>query len=57
MDLNTFVKLHSHAQTGGQAKLLIRSGVVKVNGKVETRNKKQLSVGDKIEIEGQEFTV
>jgi len=57
MELNVFLKLKGLAPTGGQAKLLIRSGVVKVNGVVETRNKKKLKIGDKVEIKGQEFLV
>lgn len=50
MDLNTFIKTKRLASTGGQAKLLIRSGKVKLNGLVETRNKKKLIKGDKVEV-------
>ena len=57
IELNTFVKLKGFATTGGRAKLLIRSGVVSVNGVVETRNKKKLVVGDKVQIEGKMFVV
>lgn len=57
MELNVFLKLKGLAPTGGQAKLLIRSGAVKVNGVVETRNKKKLKAGDRVEIKGQEFLV
>jgi ribosome-associated protein len=55
--LNDALKLSGLAETGGQAKLLIQSGQVKVNGVVETRRKKQLKEGDVIEVNGQEFTL
>ena len=45
------------AETGGQAKLLIQSGQVKVNGKVETRRKRKIRAGDVIEVDGEEFEV
>ena len=57
IELNAFIKLKGFATTGGRAKLLIRSGVVSVNGAVETRNKKKLVDGDKVEIEGKMFVV
>jgi ribosome-associated protein len=57
MLLNAFIKMKGLAATGGQAKVLIRSGAVKVNGEIETRNKKQLSTGDEVEIEGKIFVV
>lgn len=55
--LNDVLKLSGLAETGGQAKLLIQSGRVKVNGVVETRRKKQLKEGDVIEVNGEEFTL
>jgi ribosome-associated protein len=55
--LNDALKLAGLAETGGQAKLLIQSGKVKVNGVVETRRKKQLKEGDVIEVNGEEFTL
>jgi ribosome-associated protein len=55
--LNDALKLSGLASTGGQAKLLIQSGQVKVNGSVETRRKKQLKEGDVIEVNGEEFTL
>lgn len=57
IELNTFVKIKGFATTGGQAKLLIRSGVVKVNREVETRNKKKLREGDIVEYEGNRLDV
>ena len=56
-DLNRFVKLIGLASTGGQAKLLIRSGAVKVNGEVETRNRKKLLAHDVVEVQGKKYVV
>ncbi len=55
--LNDALKLSGLAETGGQAKLLIQSGQVKVNGVVETRRKKQLKEGDVIQVGSEEFTL
>ena len=57
IELNTFIKLKNLATTGGQAKVHIRSGAVKLNGVVETRNKKKLIAGDKIEVNGKVFVL
>jgi len=57
IELNSFVKILGWASTGGQAKLLIRSGAIKVNGEVETRNGKKLIATDVVEFEGKKFVV
>jgi len=57
IELNSFIKIRGLASTGGQAKLLIRSGKVLVNGSPETRNKRKLSAGDRVEVEGKEHVV
>ena len=43
--------------TGGQAKRLIQSGDVMVNGAVEKRRKMKLRVGDEVAFDGEEFEV
>jgi len=43
--------------TGGKIKLIIRSGSVKVNGEIETRNKRKLKAGDIVEYLGKKYTV
>lgn len=43
--------------TGGQAKLIIQSGQVVLNGEVETRRRKKLFPGDVVSIGGEEFEV
>ncbi|MBN2567560.1 RNA-binding S4 domain-containing protein [Candidatus Woesearchaeota archaeon] len=50
IELNAFLKTRGIVPTGGQAKLLIRSGGVRVNGKVETRNKRKLRRGDRVDV-------
>ena len=57
IELNAVLKAKNLAQTGGRSKLIIRSGAVKLNGVVETRNKKKLFPGDIIEINGNKFVV
>ena len=57
LSLNNALKLSGLAETGGQAKLLIQSGQVKVNGEVETRRKRKIRAGDVIEVDGEEFEV
>ena len=55
--LNAFLKKIGICQTGGQAKIIIRSGKVKVNGVIETRNQKKLVHGDKVEFDGKIYPV
>lgn len=55
--LNTFIKIKFLIPTGGQAKVIIRSGAVKVNNELETRNKKKLIDNDIVEYNGKKFTV
>jgi len=55
--LDQFLKLAEVVQTGGEAKLLIRSGAVTVNGQVETRRGRKLHDGDVVVAEGEELVV
>jgi len=48
--LGAFLKWAQVADTGGQAKTLIRSGRVKVNGQVELRRGRTLVPGDRVEV-------
>ncbi|MCA9262567.1 MAG: RNA-binding S4 domain-containing protein [Planctomycetales bacterium] len=54
--LDQFLKLCGVA-TGGQAKQLIQSGQVLVNGEVETRRSKKLRIGDEVVWENESFVV
>lgn len=49
--LDQFLKLCGVAETGGQAKLLIQGGEILLNGEVETRRRKKLSISDVIQID------
>lgn len=57
IELWAFLKLKGLVSTGGQAKLLIRSGDVHVNGVSETRVRKKLASGDLVLVHGKEFLV
>ena len=48
MKLDQFLKWHNLVSSGGEAKTLITSGYVKVNGEVEKRRGKKLTKGDKV---------
>lgn len=49
--LDQFLKLATSLGSGGAAKMLIQSGAVRVNGEPETRRRRQLQGGDRVEIE------
>jgi ribosome-associated protein len=52
------VKVAGLAETGGQAKLLVRNGAVRVNGTVVTQPGKKLLRGDRFQsADGQEWIV
>lgn len=57
IELNAFLKINLLASTGGQAKIIIRAGEVKVNGIPETRNRRKLHAGDIVEYSGKIFQV
>jgi ribosome-associated protein len=52
INLTQVLKLTACVQSGGEAKALIGGGLVRVNGDVETRKRRQMAAGDVIEIEG-----
>ena len=55
--LNDVLKLSGLAATGGQAKLMIQSGQVLVNGETETRRKRKLREGDVVRVGENEFVL
>ena len=55
--LDQFLKFVGIAPTGGQAKLMIQDGDVRVNGTIETRRGRKLVAGDKVTAIGQTFEV
>ena len=48
MKLDLFLKCHNFVSSGGEAKNLIKSGYVKVNGEIEKRRGRKLVKGDKV---------
>lgn len=55
--LDHFLKREVLVGSGGSAKQAIQSGLVLVNGQVETRRKRQLVTGDVVRFEGRERVV
>ena len=51
--LDNFLKAINAVSSGGEAKILIRSGDVKVNGEVELRRGRKLYPGDIVDIGGE----
>ena len=57
IDLQDFLKLAGLVDTGGEAKFLIQTGEVRLNGEVETRRRKKIRRGDRVELDGNEHLV
>ena len=55
--LDALLKFAGAVETGGEAKLIIQDGGVKVNGEPCTMRGKKLYPGDKAELDGQVFVV
>ena len=53
--LGQLLKLIGLAGTGGEAKAMLAEGVVRVNGRHESRRGAQLASGDIVDIDGQQF--
>jgi ribosome-associated protein len=52
INLTQVLKRAGLVENGGQAKALIADGLVRVNGQVETRKRRQMALGDTVEVEG-----
>lgn len=55
--LDQFLKVTDIAQSGGDAKLIIRSGEVTVNGEMELRRGRKLYDQDVVTVDDVSFTV
>ncbi len=53
LTLDQFLKIVSWVDSGGQAKVAIQSGLVQVNGQTDTRRRRQMAIGDRVEYLGQ----
>ena len=52
INLTQVLKLAGWVGNGGEAKALIADGMVRVNGEVELRKRRQMAPGDVIQMEG-----
>ena len=57
LKLDQFLKFQGLVATGGEAKLRIQRGDVRVNGLLETRRGRQLGLGDAVQMDGREILV
>jgi len=55
--LDSFLKAVNIVGSGGEAKIIIAEGQLRVNGETETRRGRKLYPGDRVELDGHEFTV
>lgn len=51
IELIQLLKVLGVAETGGQAKMIVEDGLVKLNGLPEDRKRAKLRPGDKVEID------
>ena len=57
IELNKLLKASGLVATGGQAKMVISDGLVRVDGAVETRLRCKIRPGQTVEVEGQRLHV
>ena len=50
IDLLQFLKATGIAVTGGEAKMLVDDGLIQVNGEDESRRRRKLRPGDRVDI-------
>ena len=55
MKLDQFLKWNNIVSTGGEAKMLINSGQVSVNGEIEKRRGRKLKKGDVVKFSNNEI--
>lgn len=55
--LDQFLKLAEIVGSGGEAKHLIRSGAIQVNGEAETRRGRKLRNGDVVKYAAQDYVI
>ncbi|MBU1310221.1 MAG: RNA-binding S4 domain-containing protein [Gammaproteobacteria bacterium] len=57
VELYKILKFEGLFGSGGEAKAAIDAGLVKVNGEVETRKRRQINAGDMIELGGEQLQI
>lgn len=55
--LDALLKFAAAVESGGEAKLLIQDAQVKVNGEICTQRGRKIRQGDKVEVNGESYTV
>lgn len=55
--LDQFLKFNGVVSNGGEAKLLIAEGLVRVNGETELRRGRKLRINDVVKYKNSEFVV
>ena len=50
IDLLQFLKATGMAVTGGEAKMLVDDGLIQVNGEDESRRRRKLRPGDRVDV-------
>ena len=57
IELIKLLKLLRIAESGGQAKMMVEDGEVKLNGNPESRKRAKLRPGDMVEIFGEKISI
>jgi len=57
VELYKILKFEGMVTSGGQAKMVVAAGQVLVNGKIETRKRKKIVVGDVIEFNNEKIGI
>jgi len=57
VELYKLLKFEGLASSGGQAKMVIADGLVRLNGNVETQKRKKIVAGDVVEFAGEKLRV
>ena len=57
IELYKLLKLATLVASGGEAKMIIADGLVRVNGAVETRKRKKIVAGDTVEMADEQIQV
>ncbi len=55
--LDSFLKAVNAVSSGGEAKVVIADGLVRVNGQAELRRGRKLRPGDRVTFSGQDYLV
>ncbi len=57
VELNKLLKFENVVMSGGEAKQVIGSGLVTVDGEVEERVRRKLVAGNRVQVAGLEITI